>query len=387
MSLRFLTAGESHGAALIGILDGMPSGVSITKDDFERIMQRRWIGYGRGNRKKIEPDRVTVISGMLNGKTTGAPIGLLIENQDFKNTTGELSPYPTSKKASPITVLKPGHADLPGIVKYNLDDIRPIRERSSARETAIKTALSIPPKNLLNKLGVQVVAFVKSIGGIEGNISKSISANELISSLERKSSSFITPDTKIEDQWCKAIDIAANEQKTLGGVIELRVYNCPIGIGSNSQNNTKLEAKLTSVLMGLPAVKAVEIGHGIASSCSSEVMLDKIEYSKVNGFTRPTNFAGGIEGGMSNGETITICIFMKQIPGNAIKSSIDFKTKKIVKADHYRSDTAAVSALSVVCEAVINIELASLLLNFIGGNDMQTIQKRWLDLKEFQRNF
>ena len=380
MSLRYLTAGESHGPALTGILEGMPAGVSVKEEDFKKLLKKRWAGYGRGKRKAIENDQVEVLSGVINGLTIGSPISLIIRNNDFENSKEFMAPFSCTKE-NKIKILKPGHADFPGLKKYALNDIRPIRERASARETAIRTALSVIPRNFLSELGIKIIGFVTELGGIPADFKSRTTYEDLEQKVAESGDEFLTPDLNIIDEWKKIIDKAADENRSLGGVVEIRVYDLPVGLGSHTHCDRRLEGILSAALMSLPAVKAVEFGYGIRLAKTQDKLIDEFRLDDQKNITRTYNFAGGIEGGMTNGQPLIIKCFMKPIPGNQVSESVDFEQLEVVKTEHYRSDTQAVQALAVVAESVLSIEISSILLETLGGADLNTVKKRFEALK------
>lgn len=332
--LRYLTAGESHGPALVAILEGIPANLKLSEDDINRELERRQQGYARGARMKIEKDKAELTSGVRNGKTIGSPIALRIDNrsQEFFD--------------KPITKLRPGHADLPGALKYNQKDVRNILERASARETAAKVAVGAVAKKLLSEFRINVFSKVVQIGEVEN-----------------------------EKQWKKTIDQAREDGDTLGGIIEVTVTGSPAGLGSHVHWDRRLDGNLARALMAIPAVKGVEIGlgFGVAETPGSK-MQDEIFYKKDKGFERKTNNAGGLEGGMTNGEPIILRAAVKPI-ATLVKplKSVDLATKKAAEAFVERSDISAVEPAAVIGEAVVAIEIAAAFLEKFGGDSIEDL--------------
>ncbi|MCK5594907.1 chorismate synthase [bacterium] len=337
--LRYLTAGESHGQSLTSILEGMPAGLRINKTAINRELARRQSGYGRGKRMQIEHDTVQITSGLRRGLTLGSPITMTIKNKDWQNWKNE----------SPITNPRPGHADLAGMLKYNQLDIRNILERSSARETAARVAVGAVAKNLLSKFGIEVTSCVCEIGGVDEN----------------------------KELMREKIDHAQKNGDSLGGIFEVTVKNVPVGLGSHVHWDRKLDGRLARCLMSIQGIKGVEIGLGFAVSKSpGSKVHDEITYDC--NFERKTNNAGGIEGGISNGEDIVIRGAMKPIPTlKKALNSIDIITKKPVKAKVERSDVCAVYAASVVGEAVVAFEIANAMCEKFGGDSIKEMKRNY----------
>jgi chorismate synthase len=406
--LRYLTSGESHGPALTCIIDGVPSNLSLSSEDIDKDLARRQKGYGRGGRMKIETDHAQILSGVRHGKTLGSPITLLIENKDWENWQEIMNPDPAgalharplhnqspipNPKSLPVTRPRPGHADLTGAIKYDTRDIRNILERSSARETAARVAAGAIAKKFLTEFNIQVISYVIEIGGISGQLS-AISGQQnqkkLLSLFKQAETSPVRcPDKNAEEKIINKINTAMKNGDTLGGVFEVMVLGVPVGLGSYSQWDRKLDAKLAFALMSIQAIKGVEIGLGFEMSRrnGSEVM-DEIFYKgvrrdqvlnltpQVSGFYRKTNNAGGVEGGMSNGMPIIIRAAMKPIPTlKTPLSSVDIITKRPFRAAYERSDVCAVPAASVIGEAVTAITIADSLLSKFGGDTMKEVKR------------
>jgi chorismate synthase len=375
--LRYLTAGESHGELLMGIIEGMPSGLLIRVTDIDRDLARRQVGYGRGGRMKIEKDSVKIYTGVRWGRTLGSPIGLTIRNKDWENWRDKMSPDPMFlNSADPITRPRPGHADLPGALKYGTTDIRNILERSSARETAMRVAVGSVAKRLLEEFGIEVISHVVSIGGVFAKVPK-VSNQEIKKRAE--ASELRCSDHEAEKRMMKKIDEARAAGDSLGGVFELIITGVPIGLGSHVHWDRKLDGRLASALMSIQAIKGVEVGagFGVANKPGSQVH-DEIFWSKKEGFYRRTNMAGGIEGGMSNGQDIVLRAAMKPIP-TLYKPlrSVDMTTKKPFKASIERSDACAVPAAGVVAEAAAAFELASAMIEKFGGDGIDEMKRNY----------
>ncbi len=393
--LKILTAGESHGRALTCIMDGVPSHLALSADDINRDLARRQKGFGRGGRMKIETDRVQILSGVRHGKTLGSPIALLIDNKDWANWQDVMSPelrvkslesnselLTPNSKLQAVTRPRPGHADLTGALKYGHRDLRNVLERSSARETAARVAAGAVAKKFLSEFDIRVISYVTEIGGIKQNSehrTKNTDTKTFITLFTKAEASQVRcPDEKSEGKMIAKIKTAIKKGDTLGGVFEVAVLGVPAGLGSYSQWDRKLEAKLSYVIMGIQAIKGVEIGLGfeMAGHFGSEVM-DEIFYHGSR-FYRKTNNAGGIEGGMSNGMPIIIRAAMKPIPTlKTPLSSIDIDTKKKFRAAYERSDTCAVPAASVIGEAVTALMIADCFLDKFGGDSMEEIRRNY----------
>lgn len=337
--LRFLTAGESHGEALIAILEGMPSGLKIDVNDVNKDLKRRQEGYGRGARMEIEQDMARILSGLIRGVTIGSPIALIIENKDF-----------SIDKLPPIKNPRPGHADLAGILKYGFKDARCILERASARETAVRVGIGALCKILLEGFDIKILSRVLMIGGV-----------------------------KSERLMKEKIDEARRSKDTLGGVFEVIAKGVPPGLGSCVHYDRRLDANLAEIVMSIPAVKAVEIGNAIeCSSKPGSKVHDEIFYSKERGIYRKTNNAGGIEGGISNGENIIVRGYMKPISTLMDGlNTIDIDTKKQAKASAERSDICAVLAAGVVGEAVLAFVIARHFLEKFGNDSLAEIKRNY----------
>lgn len=361
---RFLTAGESHGPCLTAIVEGVPAGLPVDLEEMNQDMARRQQGYGRGGRMLIETDRVEILSGVRFGQTLGGPVTLRVVNRDWKNWTEKMSAVgePFGEK---VTAVRPGHADLIGMKKYDRSDARDILERASARETAARVAVGAFAKQLLKACDIEVVSHVVNIGSVKVN-----TQNIQYEQIGTNRSELNCYDTVAEEKMKEVIGKAREAGDTLGGVFEIIVRGVPVGLGSHVQWDRRLDARLAGALMSIQAMKGVEIGAGFAyagipgSQAHDEMFLD--ENKQVY---RKTNRAGGIEGGMSNGEDILAKVAMKPIPTLMTPlHSIDTGSKQEVLACKERSDVCAVSAASVVGEAMTAIVIAESLLEKFGGD-------------------
>jgi chorismate synthase len=376
--LRYVTAGESHGQAVIAVLEGLPAGLKITEEDFNNELSERQVGYGRGKRMQIESDRARVISGLRFGLTMGSPLTLLIENKDWPNwqdAMGEFSPSEGDPRR--ITRPRPGHADLAGLLKYGTHDARNILERSSARETAARVAAGAAAKKLLRQFEIEIVSHVIEIGGIQAEVEK-LGSEEI-----RKragNSQLRCADERAEAAMIERIDRAKEEGDTLGGMIEVVSSNVPPGLGSHVQWDRKLDGLLAQAVMSIQAVKSVEIGLGsqVAKMPGSKVH-DEIFYDKESRrFYRGSNRAGGIEGGISNGSDIILKAAMKPIPTLRIPlASVDVETKAETKAVFERSDVCAVSACAVVAASVVALTLADQMIVKFGGDSVDEMKANY----------
>ncbi len=380
--LRYLTSGESHGRAMAVILEGVPSGLKISQEDINSELRRRQKGYGRGGRMKIESDMVQIISGVRLGRTIGSPITLLIENMDWANWEDVMAVESGGTAPQPVTRPRPGHADLAGAMKYNTHDIRDVLERSSARETVSKVSAGAVAKRFLSEFGIDIISYVIEIGGIKVPGSKfkaQSSEKNFLEAFKRAEASPVRcPDKNTEKKIINKIDMVMKKGDSLGGVFEVVALGVPVGLGSYIQWDRRLNARLAHAIMGIQAIKGVEIGLGfeMARRFGSEVM-DEIFY-KGSKFYRKTNNAGGIEGGMSNGMPIIVRAVMKPIPTlrNPLYS-VDIITKKRFKAVYERSDVCAVSSASVIGEAVVALVIADVFLEKFGGDCMEEVKRNY----------
>lgn len=385
--LRFLTAGESHGQLLMGIIEGIPSGLELTCNEIDHELFRRQLGYGRGGRMQIEKDSVEITCGVRWGKTLGSPVGLLIRNRDWVNWSDRMSPAPSlSGCIPPETRPRPGHADLSGIIKYSHRDIRNVLERASARETAMRVAIGAVAKKIMGVFNVEVLSHIIEIGGVKAKL-RSTSLDFLKKQAEK--SELRCVDKKAELRMKDTIEEARKKGDTVGGIFEVIASNVPPGLGSYSQWDRRMNARIAYAVMSIPAIKGVEIGIGFdaARKFGSEVH-DAIYYNEgKHNFYRKTNRAGGIEGGITNSENIIIRAAMKPIATlYQPLDSVDIITKKPFKASIERSDICAVPAASVVGEAVVATEIANAILEKFGGDSMDEIGRNFQGyLKYFKK--
>jgi len=381
---RYLTAGESHGPQLSAIIEGVPSGVHILAETLNVDLARRQQGYGRGDRMKIEKDTVQLLSGVRWGETIGSPLTLVVINRDWENWSEKMSPLPVHRDDSiAVTRPRPGHADLSGALKYSHSDLRNVLERSSARETAVRVAVGAVAKALLAEFDIRVGGFVTELGGISA-----ASSQEPLETLWQRAAASETfcCDPAAELDMKRAIDAAKSGGDTLGGVVEVQVIGVPPGLGSYVQWDRKLDGRLAMALMSIQAIKGVEVGIGFdASRRPGSRVHDEIFFQ--DGYQRVSNNAGGIEGGMSNGEPIVVRAAMKPIPTlYSPLRSVDMRTHEPFEATVERSDTCAVPAALVVAEAVVAIEIADALLEKFGGDSIVEIKRNMEGYLEQIRN-
>jgi chorismate synthase len=367
--LKFLTAGESHGQGLLGILDGMLAGLEISEDYIGVQLARRQMGYGRGGRMKIEKDRAEIWCGVRHGKTLGAPVGLIIRNKDWENWTRKMSVNPIDSEIRKVTLPRPGHADLAGVQKYGFDDIRNVLERSSARETTMRVGLGSVCRKLLEEVGIEVGSRVVQIHDVKDESLSDISPNQLSKTAD--ASSVRCLDKEVESAMIKTIDDAKASGDSVGGIFEVIANGLPYGLGAHTQWDRKLHTRISAMLMSVNAFKGIEIGEGFggAEKFGSEVH-DEIGHDGEK-FIRYSNNAGGIEGGMSNAQPIVIRMAMKPIP-TLIKPlhSVDIHSKEKKDAHKERTDSCAVPAASIIAESMLCFVLADALLEKFGGDSV-----------------
>jgi chorismate synthase len=360
VALELATAGESHGPALVAILGGLPAGLTLDREAIDADLRRRQQGYGRSPRQQLEQDEVEVLAGLRHGRTLGTPLALAVRNRDHKNWTWGMSPWPPEgdpggKGTKQVTLPRPGHADLAGVLKFGHEDVRDALERASARHTAVYVAAGAVAKALLRELGIEVAGEVAEIGGEP-------------------------------EEWEAAIDAARADRDTLGGVVEVRATGVPPGLGSYASRETRLDARLAAALMGIQAVKGVEIGDGFALARErGSAAHDEIE----PGLRRRSNRAGGLEAGVTNGEELVVRAGMKPLPTLMRPlDSVDLATGEPAQALVERSDVAAVEALAVVAEAAVAWELARAAREKFGGDalvDMVAAHRAYLDRIQWPR--
>jgi len=370
--LTFTTAGESHGECLIAIICGIPAGVLLDESEINEGLKMRQGGYGRGGRMQIEKDRVRILSGVRKKTTIGSPICLKIENRDHK-----IDILPN------VTRPRPGHADLAGVMKYGQDDVRNVLERASARETAARVAAGILAKVFLAEFDIRVIGYVRGIGGIN---SKKIMENPEEIRRDRDKSLVYCPDESIETEIINRINKAKKKGDSLGGIIEIMSFGVPTGLGDYTQWDLRLDGAIARALMSIQGIKGVEFGLGFhfsdkfGSQVHDEIYYDQntIDVSLSGGFRRSSNNAGGIEGGMSNGEVVIARAVMKPIP-TLMKplKSVDIRSKEIVEASTERSDICAVPAASIVGEAAVSFEIARSFLEKFGGDSLKEVARNY----------
>ena len=385
--LRYLNAGESHGRGLMAVLEGVPSGLPITAEAINTDLIRRQGGYGRGGRMRIEKDRIEFICGVRKGKTLGNPLGLIIWNKDWENWKDVMAsePGPPSTERV-VTRPRPGHADLVGAIKYGHRDIRNVLEKASARETAIRVAIGGVAKTLLAQFDMQVVSYTMDIGGM----SASSPTDPLAAYQEAEQSDVRCHDPEAAKKMIEHIRGAKHKGDSLGGIFEVVVTNPPIGLGTYAQWDRRLTARLAMAAMSIQAMKGVEIGMGFESArrYGSEVH-DDIYFDQTAGqFIRKSNNAGGLEGGITNGQSIIVRVAMKPIATlYTPKDSVDIVTKEPFEATVERSDICTVPAAGVVGEAVIAYEMANALIEKFGGDTLEEMKRNFEAYQEYVRSF
>ncbi|MEA2109509.1 MAG: chorismate synthase [Pseudomonadota bacterium] len=385
----YLTAGESHGPQLTAIISGIPAGLSLSEDQINHDLTRRQQGYGRGRRMQIETDQIAFKSGVRFGKTTGNPLTLVILNRDWTNWKQEMSTSAADEdQAHPVTRPRPGHADLAGCLKFNQRDARNILERASARETAIRVAVGAVCKALLQSFSITIFSYVTAIGIHELKPEILQKDDEQLSILA-ESSLFRVPDPSLEGKLKESVDKAKQEGDSLGGRFRIIARGLPAGIGSHSQYDRKLDGRLAQAVMSIQAIKGVEIGLGFkAAQTPGSQVHDEINYEQSRGFYHLSNNAGGIEGGISNGEDIIVTAAMKPIPTlYRPLQSVDLISKQPFQASVERSDTCAVPAAAVVGEAVVAIEIARLLMEKFGGDFIEETRAHYQKYLDHLRTF
>ena len=370
MTLRLLTAGESHGERLTVILDGIPAGLTVREEDLATDLTRRQGGHGRGGRMAIEHDQAHIVAGVRGGLTLGSPITLEIANRDWENWRQVMAVDAAEVKRKPITRVRPGHADLAGMLKYGADDARDVLERASARETAARVAAGGVAKLLLREFGMQVRSYTRSIGGIEATVPSPIPWDEIESSAVR------SPDAAAGEAMVRAIDAARERGDTLGGVFTVIADGVPPGLGSYRQWDTRLDGLLAQAIVSIPACKAVAIGDGVEGASLPGSEVHDVPVYDNRRLRHETNRAGGLTGGVSNGEPLLVHGYMKPI-STLLKplATVDLKTKEPARAHYERSDICVVPAAGVVGEAMVSLVLAGVLLEKFGGDSMRELHR------------
>jgi chorismate synthase len=389
--LRFETAGESHGECLVATLTGLPAGIPVSLDAIDRELWRRQQGYGRGGRMKIETDRAHIVSGVRHSKTIGSPIAVLIENKDWKNWTEALPVEDTEgadDKRKPVTRPRPGHADLAGAIKYDFQDARYILERASARETTARVAVGALAKALLGELGISVLSHVIQVG--EAKLGRSASWDEVIALSRRDEVLLNCVDPEAEQQMKAVVDHAYRTGDTVGGVFEVIAHGVPPGLGSHITWDSRLDGKLAQAIVSMQAVKGVEVGFAAEGSMAfGSQVQDTIHYEKTERrFFRGANRAGGLEGGMTNGQDILVRGLLKPISTlRRPLESVDLDTREPALAAYERSDVAVVPAAGVIGEAMVALVLAAAALEKFGGDSLAETKRNYDGYLEQVKNF
>jgi len=389
--LRYFTSGESHGEALVAFLSGLPAGLAVDQDFLDRDLWRRQQGYGRGGRMKIETDKAHILSGVHHGITIGSPIAVLLENKDWKNWQESLPVAegdPTKHKA--VKSPRPGHADLAGALKYNFSEARYVLERASARESAARVAVGALAKLLLREFGIEVLSHVISVGS--ASLENEVSWEQIKAVANQNEILLSCADPDTEQRMKEEVDKVLRTGDSVGGVFEVVAHNVPPGLGTYAQWDERLDAMLAAAVMSLQAVKAVEIGSGISAAASPGSQVhDEIGYeakSRYTKFSRAHNNAGGIEGGVSNGEEIRVRGYLKPISTlRRPLQSVDFATREPVKAAYERSDVCVVPAAGVAAEAMVALTLARAALEKFGGDSVLETRRNFEGYIEQLKNY
>lgn len=380
--LRWLTAGESHGPALVGILEGMPAGVEVTSEHLRTGLARRRLGYGRGSRMSFEQDEIRIIGGIRHGLTQGGPIAIEIGNTEWPKWETAMSADPvdhesmSGERGEALTRPRPGHADLVGMIKYGFDDARPILERASARETATRVALGVVAKEFLRQgAGISLVAHVVAVGSV--SVPDDARLPEAADNAALDASPVRCFDVSTAERMIAEIDECQKDGDTLGGVVEVIAYGVPVGLGSHVHWDRRLDARLAGALMSIQAIKGVEVGDGFRTATRrGSVAHDEIEYGPNGGIHRRTNRAGGIEGGITNGQPVRVRAAMKPISTiPQALDTIDTANGEAAKAIHQRSDVCAVVPAAVVGQAMVALVLADALVEKVGGDSLSEVRR------------
>jgi chorismate synthase len=372
MSFRFVTSGESHGPGLTAIVEGMPAGLELSAEDIDRDLARRQLGHGRGGRMKIEKDRADVVSGVRHGRTLGSPITLRVANRDYQNWEERMNPWPVEAEIDEVHLPRPGHADLAGVMKYGHTDVRNVLERASARETAARVAAGALAKALLRDLGVSVFSHVTQIGSVTAPEREDLAPADFEGVDE---SPVRCLDAAASDAMVAEIDTARKANESLGGIFEVRAFGLVPGIGSHISWEERLDGRLAGAILSIQAMKGVGIGDGfdLAGRVGSQAH-DEIFWSEEQGYFRETNRAGGLEGGMTNGEQLTVRGAMKPLPTlTQPLRSVDIETKQPAAALRERTDSCTVPAAGVVAEAMVALVLGSCYREKFGGDHIDDV--------------
>jgi len=379
---RFLTAGESHGPALTAIIEGIPAGLPLDVAAINEQLRRRRGGYGRGGRMKIERDQAQVLAGVRHGRTLGSPITLLIENKDWVNWQERMAVEPVAEEPETVTRVRPGHADFTGAMKYGHEDIRNVIERASSRETAARVAVGAVCRQLLAQFGVRIHSQVLAIGGVGfGNAPRDLTAAGFPDELwERVEASPVRcADPQLSEQMIARINEGKRQGDTCGGIFEVVALGLPIGLGSYSQWDRRLGGRIGLAMMSIPAVKGVELGGGFAVAALGGAQVHDVLRHSASGWQHQTNNAGGIEGGITNGEPVVVRVAVKPIPTLAHPlPSVDLSSRANIAATRYeRSDVCVVPAAGVVGEAMLAIVLAEAWLEKFGGDSLREVRRNY----------
>ena len=389
--LRYFTSGESHGEALVAFLSGLPAGLAVDQAFLDRDLWRRQQGYGRGGRMKIETDKAHILSGVHHGLTIGSPIAILLENKDWKNWQES---FPVAEgdpaKHKPVRSPRPGHADLAGALKYNFSEARYVLERASARESAARVAVGALAKLFLRELGMEVLSHVISVGAV--SVGWEVSWDQIKAISAQSEILLSCADSDAEQRMKEEVDKVLKTGDSVGGVFEVVAHNVPPGLGTYAQWDERLDALLAAAVMSLQAVKAVEIGSGISAAASpGSAVHDEIGYDateRYTKFSRARNNAGGIEGGVSNGEEIRVRGYLKPISTlRRPLQSVDFSTREPVKAAYERSDVCVVPAAGVAAESMVALTLARAALEKFGGDSMVETKRNFAGYVEQLKNY
>jgi len=370
MSLRFTTAGESHGPGLVTVLEGLPAGLELTPEDIDGDLARRQLGHGRGGRMKIESDRAIVTSGIRHGRTLGSPVALRIENRDYRNWEERMNPWPVETDVEEVHLPRPGHADLAGVQKYGFTDVRDVLERASARETAARVAAGALAKALLRAFGVQVLSHVVQIGSVHAPVQPRGLIPEDFSAVDESPVRCLDEDAS--QAMVEEINAARKANESLGGVYEVIAFGLTPGLGSYVSWDARLDGRLAAAVMSIQAMKGVGIGDGfeLAGRVGSQAH-DEIFHSEERGFYRETNRAGGLEGGMTTGDPLVVSGAMKPLPTlTKPLRSVDLQTLEPAQALRERTDSCTVPAAGVVAEAMVALVLAGAYRDKLGGDHL-----------------
>jgi chorismate synthase len=373
MTLRYLTAGESHGPALCAIAEGFPAGLSVDLEQVDRDLRRRQKGYGRGGRMQIETDAAQFLSGLRGRETLGSPIALVVWNRDHENWKALMSPQ--ARGGPKFTRPRPGHADLAGVLKYGFDDARDVLERASARSTAATVALGSLARQLLARFGIAVRSRVSAIGEIEHRLDGDGTPDDAQAAAIEASDMHVE-DEAVAARWRAVVDRERARGGSIGGTFEISATGLPPGLGSYVHADRRLDARLAGALCGVPAIRAVEIGDGMRVDLPGDRFHDPIHWARERGYYRETNRSGGLEGGVTTGAPLRVRAFMKPIPTMTTPlPTVDIETHQPAQARYERSDVCAVPAAAVVGEAVVSWELASAFLEKFGGDTVLDAEK------------